>query len=115
MARALGLVLPALALLLLAAHFFRAALFPLAALSVGSLGLLFVRRRWAAPALRALLLLGALEWVRTAWALASYRASSGRPYLRMLAILGAVAALTLVAAWLVGRRRQRHDRGPGPV
>lgn len=115
MARALGLVLPVLALLLIAAHFFRAALFPLAALSVGAIGLLFVRRRWAAPVLRALLLLGAMEWVRTAWALASYRASSGRPYVRMLVILGVVAAVTLAAAWLAGRRRKGNSSGPGPV
>jgi hypothetical protein len=115
MARVLGLVLPALALLLLGAHFFRAALFPLAAVSAGSIGLLFVRRRWAATALRALLLLGTLEWLRTAWTLASYRAASGRPYLRMLAILGAVAAVTLVAAWLVGRYRASNDGSRGPV
>jgi hypothetical protein len=115
MARALGLVLPALALLLLAAHFYRAALFPLAAVSVGLIALLFVSSRWAALAVRVALLIGALEWLRTAWTLATYRAASGQPYFRMLAILGAVAAVTLVAAWLVGRHRPANDRGPGPV
>jgi hypothetical protein len=115
MARVLGLVLPALALLVLGAHFFRAALFPLAALSAGSIGLLFLRQRWAVAVLRALLLLSALEWLRTAWALASYRAASGQPYLRMLAILSAVAAVTLLAAWLVGRYRTGNDSGRGPV
>ncbi len=115
MARALGIALPVLALLLLAAHFFRAALFPLAALSFASIALLFVRQRWAARVLRVALLLGALEWLRTAWSLASDRAASGRPYLRMLAILGAVAAVTLAAAWLTGRHRLGNQRGPGPV
>ena len=97
------MLLPALALALLAAHFFRGGLLPLAAVSFGMIALLFVQRPWAALALRAALALGSLEWLRTAWVLAGRRALAGQPYTRMLLILGAVAAFTVVAAWLAGR------------
>ena len=102
------IALPALALLLLAAHFFRAGLLPLAALSVGSIGLLFVRRPWAATALQAGLWLGTLEWLRTAWLIAARRAAEGQPYARMLFILGAVAAVTLLAALVLRHEKARR-------
>jgi hypothetical protein len=97
------MLLPALALLLLAAHFFRGGLFPLAAISSGLIALVPVSRPWASWLLRAALALGTIEWLRTAWVLSERRAIAGEPYARMLLILGAVAALTLVAAWLAGR------------
>jgi hypothetical protein len=97
------MLLPALALLLLAAHFFRGGLFALAALAIGLVTLLFVPRAWAALVLRTALALGSIEWLRTAWDLAERRALAGQPYTRMLLILGAVAAFTAVAAWLAGR------------
>ena len=97
------MLLPALALVLLAAHFFRGGLLPLAAVSFGLVALLFVPRPWAALLLRTALALGSIEWLRTAWNLAEHRALAGQPYTRMLLILGAVAALTVVAAWLAGR------------
>jgi hypothetical protein len=97
------MLLPALALALLAAHFYRGGLLPLAAVSFGLVTLLFVPRPWAALLLRTALALGTIEWLRTAWGLAGRRALAGQPYTRMLLILGAVAALTVVAAWLAGR------------
>jgi hypothetical protein len=97
------MLLPALALLLLAAHFFRGGLFPLAAVSFCLTALVFVSRPWAALLLRTALALGSIEWLRTAWVLSERRALAEQPYMRMLLILGAVAALTLVAAWLAGR------------
>jgi len=99
----LRMLLPALALLLLAAHFFRGGLFLLAAVSFGLTALVFVSRPWAALLLRTALALGSIEWLRTAWVLSERRALAEQPYMRMLLILGAVAALTLVAAWLAGR------------
>jgi len=104
------MLLPALALVLLAAHFFRSGLLVLAAVSFGLVTLLFVRQSWAALLLRAALALGSIEWLRTAWTLAERRALAGQPYTRMLLILGAVAAFTVVAAWLAGR----PVNGPGP-
>ena len=110
MRRVLRMLLPALALVLLAAHFFRAGLLPLAALSFGLVALLFVPRPWAALLLRTALALGSIEWLRTAWDLAERRALAGQPYTRMLLILGAVAALTVVAAWLAGRPIKAQSR-----
>lgn len=102
------LALPVVALLLLAAHFYRGGLVVPAAASVALVALLFTPNRWAALALQAALVLGTLEWLRTAWALASHRAALGQPYGRLLMILGIVAALTALAALAV---RARHPRG----
>ncbi len=107
------MLLPMLALLLLAAHFFRNGLFPLAAISLGFAPLVFVSRPWAAPMLRAALALGSIEWLRTAWVLFERRALAGQPYTRMLLIIGAVAAFTAVAAWLAGRPGHRATHGRG--
>ncbi len=110
----LAALLPsALALLLLGAHFFRAGLLPLAASCVACCGLLCVRSPWSTRAVQAILALGVLEWVRTAWVFASTRAATGQPYGRLLFILGAVAAATLAGALLlrlpVARRHFRTD------
>lgn len=115
MTRTFAMALPVLALLLLAAHFYRAALWPLAMLSLASIALAYAPQRWAAHALRLVLLLGAFEWLRTAWALAAERAASGRPYARLLVILGVVAAVTLVAGWFAGRHRPENSRDSGAV
>jgi hypothetical protein len=101
--RALAIGLPALALVLLAAHFYRAGVYVLAAASFALIVLLFVAQPWAARLLRGVLLLGTIEWLRTAWVLAAHRAAIGQPSLRMLAILGSVAAVTAFSAVLAGR------------
>lgn len=95
------LALPVLALLLLAAHFYRGGLVVPAAASLVLVALLFVGSRWAALTLQVALALGTIEWLRTAWALASHRAALGEPYGRLLVILGIVAALTALAALVV--------------
>ena len=92
------LVLPALALLLLGAHFFRAALVPLTVVCLGLVALLFVRARWAWLTLQVALAIGTLEWLRTAWEFASMRAAMGQTYTRLLVILGSVALVTALAA-----------------
>lgn len=99
------LALPVLSLLLLAAHFYRGGLVAPAVASLLLLALPFVRSRWASIALQVALALGTLEWLRTAWALASHRATLGQPYGRLLVILGTVAALTALAALAVRARR----------
>lgn len=110
----LAALLPsAVALMLLGAHFFRAGLVPLAAVALTMIGLLFVRSAWSARVLQAALILGVLEWLRTAWAFAAARAAAGQPYGRLLLILGTVATATLAAALLLrGSTAHRHFR-PG--
>jgi hypothetical protein len=107
------LLLPAFALLLLGAHFFRAALVPLTVVCLGLFALLFVRTRWAWIALQAALAIGTLEWLRTAWEFASMRAAMGQPYTRLLVILGGVALVTALAALVRRTNRARgHFRSP---
>jgi len=101
------LILPFLALLLLAAHFYRADWMPLAVLSAALTLLLAVPRPWAARTLQVALVLGALEWLRTLAAFAAMRVAVGQPYLRLALILGAVAAFTLLAAWVFQHRALR--------
>jgi hypothetical protein len=118
LARIALLLVPGLALLLLAAHFFRAGLVPIAGLSAALVVLLFVRTPWAARVLQVALAVGTLEWVRTAWIFAAARAAADQPYARLLVIIGTVAALTALAAWTIGSRSGRrhfhngHRGGP---
>jgi len=65
--------------------------------------LLIVRRLWAVRVLQGALVLGAAEWMRTLLRLIDVRQAHGMPYVRMASILGAVAAVGLLGAWLVGR------------
>lgn len=106
----------ALSLLVLGAHFLRAGQLPLVVAAVALVGLLFVRRRWAARTVQAALVLGALEWVRTTLALVGSRMSTGEPYLRMVVILGAVAAVCALSALVFlappVRRWFRAERTP---
>ena len=113
---ALLLAPAALSLLVLGAHFLRAGEIALVALAVGLLALLFVRRAWAARTVQVVLLLGTAEWVRTTLALTGERASMGRPYGRMVVILGAVAAVCVLSALLLlAPRARRWFGGRGPV
>jgi hypothetical protein len=101
------LILPLLALLLLAAHFYRADWLSLAALSVALAPLLAVPRPWAARTLQVALVLGAIEWLRTLSAFAAMRMAVGQPVLRLVLILVAVTAFTLLAAWVFQHRALR--------
>jgi hypothetical protein len=89
-----------LSLVVLGAHFLRygSSVGVFAALLL--IGLLFVRQPWVARFVQVMLVLGALEWLRTLYELAHIRALHGQPYGRMIVILGFVAAVTLCAALL---------------
>jgi hypothetical protein len=97
MSRAL-LVLPVLAAVLLAAHFFRAGQLLIAALASAAPLLLAIPRPWAARLMQLTLLAGAVEWLRTLALFASTRIALGQPTLRLTIILVAVAALTAASA-----------------
>lgn len=104
------LLLPAaLSALLLGAHFLRFGQYELALLCLALLPLLWVKRPWAARVMQIILLLGAAVWVQTTIGLLHARILSGQPYLRLVIILGTVAAFTLFAAMLfqTGRLQRR--------
>ena len=90
-----------LATLVLAAHFSRAGKLPLVAASLALVPFLLVPRPAIRMFCRICLATAAVEWLLTAWRIAHLRIASGQPYLRMLAILGAVAAFTAFASWLL--------------
>lgn len=92
------LMLPALALLLLAAHLVHAGLMPLAALAILLVGLLAVPRPWASWTLQLVLVVAVFEWILTAMGLAQARLRHDQPYLRLAVILGSVALFTALAA-----------------
>lgn len=110
--RLLLLLLPALALILLGAHFFRAAEWPLVVASAVLLALLVPLavwpRGWLLRLLQAALLLGSAEWLWTALLLMQQRLALGQPWLRMALILAAVAAFTAVAALLLPAATRRR-------
>lgn len=101
-------LLPALAGLLLAAHFYRAGSWLFAALAVACVGLLAVPRVWAARVVQIALIVGAIEWLRTLAAFAAARVAAGQPYLRLTLILLAVAAFTVASAAVFRHPRLRQ-------
>jgi hypothetical protein len=102
-----------LSLLVLAAHFLRAGALPVVGALLLLVALLFVRRPWAARTIQIVLVLGALEWLRTLYLLAGVRIDSGEPFLRLVLILGAVALVTLIAALSFQTRSLRRVYGIG--
>ena len=89
-----------LSLLVLGAHFLRFGNWIGVFAALLLIVLLFLRRPWVARLMQAVLVLGALEWLRTAYELGHIRALHGQPYGRMLVILGIVAAVTFCSALL---------------
>jgi hypothetical protein len=92
-------LLPAvLALLLIAAHFYRDDLPFLVPVCIGLLALLFVRLAWVPAVVALALALGTGEWLRTLLVLANERIAAGQSYARLVVILVGVALFTLLAA-----------------
>lgn len=92
------LMAPSLALLLLAAHFFRSGPVALVVVCVGLVILLYVRRPWVPRIAVVALLVGTAEWLRTLVVLAGVRIDTGQSWGRPAFILGAVATLTALAS-----------------
>jgi hypothetical protein len=105
---ALQLIPVVLSLLVLGAHFLRAQNLIMVGLVAGLLLLLAVPRRWAARLVQVALVLGAAEWTITLIRLAAWRAQAGQPYLRLVAILAAVAVLTGFSALVFRTERLRR-------
>lgn len=103
-----------LAALVLAAHFLFHGNFPLTLVSLGMIGLLCVRRPWAARVIQVFLICGSIEWVRTLMLRMAERRAIGQPYIRFALILGTVAIVTAASALVFRTQRLRSHFGlPG--
>ena len=102
-----------LSLLVLAAHFLRSGNLLMVIVLLTVIGLLRVRRPWAAHTAQAALAIGVFEWIRTLIALAAERAKTGEPGERMVLILGSVALVTGLSMLVFGTARLRQRYGLG--
>ena len=94
-----ALLIPALlSCLVLAAHFFRGGHTYLTLLCCAAPLLLLARRTWATRLFQLILVVGALEWVRTTWQIQAVRIETGRDWQRMATILYSVAAFTFASS-----------------
>ena len=100
MKKALIYVPVVLSLVILGAHFMRYGNSMGVVGALALIALLVIRRPWVARLMQVVLILGALEWLRTLYELAQVRAALGQPFTRMMIILGIVAAVTFCSAWL---------------
>lgn len=105
---ALLLFAPALALAVLAAHFYRAAAWPLLLACVLLIALLGLRRAWVARLLPWLLLAGSLEWLWTTVLLVQQRLALDQAWQRLALILGLVALLMAASALVFRSERLRR-------
>lgn len=96
-----------LSLLVLGAHFLRSGTLVSVGLVLGLLRLLVVRRPWAARALQAVLVLEAVEWMRTLFELEAWRIQTGQLVKRLVVLLVSVAILTGLWALVMGSTRLR--------
>ena len=102
-----------LSLLLLGAHFLRAEMGYLLPVVFLLLALLLVRRPWAARVVQAALVLAAVEWIRTLVVLSGLRAQAGQPLVRLVIILGVVAAVTFLSALIFQSKTMGRIYGLG--
>lgn len=109
----LRLVPVILSVLVLGAHFLRALDLILFAACLALPVLLVVRRPWVPRLFQVVLVLGALEWVRTLVAVARFREAHGAPFTRMALILGGVAAVTALSALVFRSEGLRERYGMG--
>jgi hypothetical protein len=105
------LLAPALACVLLDAHFFRAQQTALSAAMFTRVALQMPPLPWAAHVVQAGLALGALEWLRAAAVSIAARLSAGQLYLRLALILGAVTLFTAAGLLVLRWARVRRYRG----
>lgn len=99
--------------LLIAAHFLRSGQTIVAALLLCAPLMLLVRKTWVPGFTQVVLLLAALEWLRTLINIAQLRMQMGEPWTRMAVILGVVVLFT-AASGLVFRSKALRARFATP-
>ena len=98
-----------LAFLMLGAHFLREGNAPLVLVCFFVPFLLLFRKRWALAGVRLLTFLGVIVWLQSTIVLVQQRWAMGAPWGRMLLIMTAVAAFTLLAAYLLSSETVRKN------
>jgi hypothetical protein len=98
-----------LSILILGAHYLRSGPFIFVLLAILLPFLLFIRKIWVARLIQVVLILGALEWVRTLFELVADRQALGEPWTRLALILGVVALFTGCSA-LIFRSSALEER-----
>ena len=100
-----------LSFLLLAAHFYRSGQVILTVICGALLFLLFFRQSWIPKLFQFLLVLGALEWLRSLYYFAAMRIAWDQPWTRLAIILGAVALFTALSGLVFNNKflRARYD------
>ena len=102
-----------LSFLLIAAHFFRAGQVYLALFCVLILFLLIPKKTWVPRTFQVLLIVAALEWLRSLFMFVQMRIAFDAPWTRLAIILGTVALLTalsgLVFRGMALRKRYRSN------
>ena len=104
-----------LSFVVLAAHFLHHGILLGVAISLLLPFLLFLRRSWVARGAQVVLVLAALEWIRTGWLIAQDRIAMEQDWSRMAIILGAVVLWNLGAALLFQTPRLRRRYGAAPA
>lgn len=101
----LAMTLSTLSLLVLAAHYLRRGDLVMCVVALGTAGvLLFVRRRAVLRVTQVLLALAAIKWALVTNDLVRARVDAGGEAGRLVAILGAVVAVNVLAAIALGTR-----------
>lgn len=80
--------------MLLSAHFYRASMIPIAAICLALPFLLFMKKMWVARLIQIYLIIGALEWFRTLYIIATMRMEHGEPWIRLSIIISVVGLFT---------------------
>jgi ABC-type Na+ efflux pump permease subunit len=101
-----------LSFLLLGAHFYRAGLTPMTYLCVAALGLLFLRQSWVPRLFQVLLVLGAIEWLRSLYFFVAMRIAWDQPWTRLAVILCTVALLTALSGLVFKNRKLKARYNP---
>jgi hypothetical protein len=96
-----------LAAILLAAHFLRSYSFLPMALCLLAPFLLLIHKRWSLLTLQLLTIPAALIWLATLYGIIQQRIFEGRSWVASAIILGAVAAFTLFAGWLLNTQQAK--------
>jgi len=107
----LKLIPVVLSSLLLAAHFYRSGQVVLATICIALLILLIFRKPWVPKLFQFLLILGALEWLRSLYYFAAMRIAWDQPWTRLAIILGAVALFTALSGLVFSNKAMRARYG----